>query len=208
MKLSGIAIGGVMSAMLLVVALASPAHADSTFTVRGIVDVTAPTKDAVYVTGTYASNQDTTDYSLDKNIAFKISKATVQKYVNKKLVTTNYKALKFGQEVVLFGKGGSGTYTVSRVVINDRTFSITGTVADTDHDNNQFKVFVKTSSYKQSSLKNTYLTITYNSSTKCLQSGKEIGCSDIANDGQKIRIDGSLSGTDPQYDAITVWNKY
>lgn len=208
MKSSGIAIGGMLGIALLVIGFASPAHANSSFTVKGIIDVVAPTKDAIYVTGTYASNQDTTDYSLDKNIAFKISKAKIQKYVNKKLVTTNYKSLKFGQEVVLFGTGGSGTYTVTRVVINDRTFSITGTVADTMHDNDQFKVLVKTSTYKQSNLKNTYVTMTYNSSTKCLQSGKEIGCSDIANDGQKIRIDGSLSGTDVQYDAIKVWNKY
>lgn len=208
MKLSGIAIGGVMSAMLLVVALASPAHASPSFTVKGIVDVIAPTKDAVYVTGTYASNQDTIDETLDKNIAYKISKATVQKYVNKKLVTTNWKSLKFGQEVVLFGTGEGGSYTVTRVVINDRTFSLTGTVASTDHDNDKFQVLVKTSSYKQSSYKNTYVTIHYSSTTKCLQSGKEIGCSDISNDGQKIRVDGGLTGVNNQYDATKVWNKY
>ncbi|MCE9643477.1 MAG: hypothetical protein K8Q97_04175 [Candidatus Andersenbacteria bacterium] len=208
MKLSGIAIGGALSIIALVAAFVSTTHASSSFVVKGIVDVTAPTKDAVYVTGTYASNQDTIDYGLDKNIAYKISKAKIQKYVNGKLVTTNYKAIKFGQEVVMFGTGSDKSYTVTRLVINDRVFSMTGTVASTDHDNDKFKVLVKTSSYKQSVLKNTYVTITYNSSTKCLQSGKEIGCSDIANDGQKIRVDGSLSGTDNQYNAIKVWNKY
>ncbi len=208
MKLSGIAVGGALSMALLLVGFMSAAHASSSFVVRGVVDVTAPTKDAIYVTGTYASNQDTTDEALNKNIAYKISKATIQKYVNKKLITTNYKSIKFGQEVVLFGTGSDGIYTVSRVVINDRSFSITGTVASTDHDNNQFKVLVKTSSYKQSSLKNTYVTIVYNSSTKCLEAGSEIGCSDIANDGQKIRVDGGLTGVDNEYDAIKVWNKY
>ena len=194
---------------LLLVGFTSPAHASSSFIVRGIVDVTAPTKDAIYVTGTYTSNQDTTDEALDKNIAYKISKAaTIQKYVNKKLITTNYKSIKFGQEVVLFGTGTDGLYTVNRVVINDRSFSLTGTVSSTDHDNNKFQVLVKTSSYKQSSLKNTYITIVYSSSTKCVEAGSEIGCSDIANDGQKIRVDGGLTGADNEFDAINVWNKY
>ncbi len=208
MKLSGIAIGGVMSAMLLVVALASPAHASPSFVVKGIVDVTAPTKDAIYVTGTYASTQDTIDYALNKNIAYKISKATVQKYLNRNLVTTNWHNIKFGQEVVLFGTGGTGTYTVTRVVINDRTFNITGTVASTNHDSNQFRVLVKTSSFKQSTIKNTYVTIHYDSHTKCIESGKEIGCSDIANDGQKIKVTGGVTGVTDTYDATKVWNKY
>ncbi|OGY36653.1 MAG: hypothetical protein A3E36_04475 [Candidatus Andersenbacteria bacterium RIFCSPHIGHO2_12_FULL_45_11b] len=208
MKLSGITIGGAIGMLLLAIALASPAHASPSFVVRGIVDVKAPTKDAVYVTGTYASNQDTTDYSLNKNIAFKISKATVQKYLNRKLVTTNWHNIKFGQEVVMFGTGENGTYTVTRLVINDRSFNITGTVSSTNHGSNQFQVLVKTSSYKQGTIKNTHVTIHYTSKTKCTQSGKEIGCSDIANDGQKIKVAGGVTGVTDTYDATTVWNKY
>ncbi|HSX24916.1 MAG TPA: hypothetical protein VLG69_03040 [Candidatus Andersenbacteria bacterium] len=208
MKLSGITIGGSLCAMLLVLGFVSSTHASSSFVVRGIVDVTAPTKDAVYVTGTYASNQDTTDEALDKNIAYKTSKATVQKYVNNKLVATTWKSIKFGQEVVLFGTGESGSYTVNRIVINDRTFSIIGTVATTNHDNDQFQVLVKTSSYKPLTYKNTYVTIHYSSTTKCMEAGKEIGCSDIASDGQKIHVIGGLTGTSNQFDATKVWNKY
>ncbi|MEO6078060.1 MAG: hypothetical protein ABIP54_04695, partial [Candidatus Andersenbacteria bacterium] len=82
MKPLGIAIGGGISVMLLVLGLVSSTQATSAFVVKGIVDVIAPTKNALYVTGTYASNQDTTDNSLNKNIAFKISsKAKIQTYV-------------------------------------------------------------------------------------------------------------------------------
>lgn len=199
---------GMLGVALFALAVALPAHASSSFVVRGIIDVTAPTKDAVYATGTYASNQDTTNNALGKNIAYKISKAKIQRYVNGKLTGANWKSIKFGQEVVMFGTGSDGTYTVNRLVINDRSFSIVGTVAGTTHDSDMFKVLVKTSSYKPITLKNTYVTVHYNSKTMCLQSNTEIGCSDIASDGQRIRVDGGVTGVNNTYNATKVWNKF
>lgn len=209
MKLSYLGIAGFVAAAF---AFTTPAFASTAFTATGIVDVQL-TKSVVNITATKASSS-ISDEVLNENIPYTVSKTTTYwKYGKDKhnkvvLMKTSWSAVRFGQEVVVQGVKSGDTFKVSKLIINDRSFSIMGTVSDVDHDNNQFSVLVKTSTYKQAGIKNTYITIKYTSTTKCLESGKEIGCSDITNDSQKIRVDGGVTGTDNTYNAIKVWNKY
>jgi hypothetical protein len=122
-------------------------------------------------------------------------------------VKTSLSAVRFGQEVVVKGVKSGDTYKVSELTINDRSFLITGTVSDVNKDNKEIKVSVKTSTYKNNNLKGTDITTVYDSKTICKEDGKEIGCSEIDSDSQKITVEGGVTGTDNTYQLTKVTNK-
>ena len=193
-------------ATLLLALVVSQGQAATAFVVTGIIDVKL-TKSVVNITATKAS-ADVHDEVFGKNIPYSLSKSTkYYRYVNKKLAKTGIGNVRMGQEVVVKGTKVGGTYKVTSLTINDRTFKITGTVSDTDDANNTIKVGVKTSTYKQPNIKGTDVTMTYSSKTVCLESGKEIGCSEIDADGQKITVEGGVTGTENTYELLKETNK-
>ncbi len=194
-------------ATLLLALVASPSHAATAFTVTGIIDVKL-TKSVVNITATKAS-ADVYDEVFNKNIPYSISTKTTTfyRYVNKKLAKTGIGNVRMGQEVVVKGTKVGGTYKVTSLTINDRTFKITGTVSEVSDANKTIKVGVKTSTYKQANIKGTDVTMTYSSKTVCIEDGKEIGCSDIDADGQKITVEGGVTGTENTYELLKVTNK-
>ncbi len=204
MKLSYLGIAGVSA---LALAFSFPAFAATSFTVTGIVDV-ALTKSVVNVTATKVSSSIEDEVSVGDNLPYSVSKTTkFYKYVNKKLVKTGIGNVRMGQEVVVKGTKSGDTFKVASLTINDRSFLITGTVSDVDKDAKEIKVSVKTSTYKQANLKGTDVTMTYNSKTVCKESGKEIGCSEIDADSQKITVEGGVTGTENLYELTKVTNK-
>lgn len=193
-------------ATLLLALIASPSQAAPAFTVTGIIDIKL-TKSVVNITATKAS-ADVYDEVFNKNIPYSLSKDTKYfRYVNKKLAKTGVGNVRMGQEVVVKGTKVGGTYKVSSLTINDRTFKITGTVSQVDKDNKTITIGVKTSTYKQPNIKGTDVTMTYSSKTICKEDGDEIGCSDIDADGQKITVEGGVTGTENTYELLKVTNK-
>lgn len=193
-------------ATLLLALIASPSHAATAFTVTGIIDIKL-TKSVANITATKASS-DVYDEVFNKNIPYSLSKSTVYyRYVNKKLAKTGIGNVRMGQEVVVKGTKVGGTYKVTSLTINDRTFKITGTVSEVNKTNKTITVGVKTSTYKQPNIKGTDVTMTYSSKTVCVESGKEIGCSEIDADGQKITVEGGVTGTENTYELLKVTNK-
>lgn len=208
MKLSYLGIAGVIALAFAVGLISHSAKAANTFVVRGIADVKL-TNSAIYVTSTYASPSNIREDVLQKNIGYSLSSSTkYYKYVNKKKVRTSHSAVRLGHEVVLKGNVVSGSYKVTELTINDRTFSITGTVNDVDKDAKTIKVTVKTSTYKQPNIKGKNITMKYNSKTVCMQAGSEIGCSEIDGESQKIKMEGGVVGVSDSYELTKVWNKY
>jgi len=204
MKLSYLSIAGAGAVAL---AFSLPAFAATSFTVTGIVDV-ALTKSVVNVTATKVSSSIEDEVTVGDNLPYSLSKTTkYYRYVNKKLAKTGIGNLRMGQEVVVKGKKVGDTFKVESLTINDRNFLITGTVSDVDEDNHIIKVSVKTSTYKQANLKGTDVEMVYTSKTVCKESGDEIGCSDIDSDGQKITVEGGVTGTENTYELLKVINK-
>lgn len=209
MKLSHLGITGFAALVLACgVFISHRVDAANTFVVRGIADVKL-TKSAIYITPTYASPANVREDILNENTGFSLSGATkYYKYVNKKKVLTSWNSVRLGQEVVVKGTTSGGSYKVTELTINDRTFSITGTVNDVNEDTNMIKVTVKTSTYKQPNIKNKNIPMYYSSRTKCVESGKEIGCSEILSEGQKIKVEGGVTGVHNKYELLNVWNNY
>lgn len=207
MKLSYIGIASVAALALAFAFISTPAEAATSFTVRGIADKTL-TKSAIYITSTYASASIKDDV-IDKNIGYSLSSSTkYYKYVNKKKVPTSWSSVRLGHEVVAKGNVVSGSYKVTELTINDRSFSIVGKVSDVTTSSNTIKVNVSTSTYKQPNIKGKDVAMTYSSKTVCMQAGSEIGCSEILSDGQKIKVEGGVTGTGNTYELLKVWNKY
>lgn len=204
MKLSYLGIAGVGA---LALAFSIPAFAATSFTVTGIVDK-ALTKTVVNITATKVSTSIEDEVKVGDNTPYTVSKTTkYYKYVNKKLVKTGIGSVRMGQEVVVKGSKVGGTFKVTSLTINDRSFKITGTVSEVVKTSNTIKVGVKTSTYKQANIKGTDVTMTYSSKTVCMESGKEIGCSEIDADGQKITVEGGVTGTGNTYELLKVTNK-
>lgn len=202
------ALTGVAGIATLLLAFAfSPAYAGTAFTVTGIIDVNL-TKSVVNITATKASAS-VHDEVFGKNIPYSISNKTTMfyRYVNKKLTKTGIGNVRMGQEVVVKGTKVGGTFKVTSLTINDRTFKITGTVSQVDDGNRTITVGIKTSTYKQPNIKGTDVTMIYSSKTVCMEDGKEIGCSDIDADGQKITVEGGVTGTENTYELLKVTNK-
>lgn len=206
-KLRVSAMAGVAGIATLLLAYAIvPAYAATAFTVTGIIDIKL-TKSVANITATKAST-DVYDEVFGKNIPYSLSKDTkYYRYVNKKLAKTGIGNVRMGQEVVVKGTKVGGTFKVTSLTINDRSFKITGTVSSVDKTNKTITVGVKTSTYKQPNIKGTDVVMTYTSKTVCMESGKEIGCSEIDADGQKITVEGGVTGTENTYELLKVTNK-
>jgi hypothetical protein len=194
-------------ATLLLAFAFSFAHAATAFTVTGIIDVKL-TKTVANITATKAS-ADVYDEVFGKNIPYSISakNTAFYRYVNKKLAKTGIGTVRMGQEVVVKGTKVGGTFKVTSLTINDRSFKITGTVSEVNKDNKTITIGVKTSTYKQKNLKGTDIVTTYSSKTVCMEDGSEIGCSEIDADGQKITVEGGVSGVENVYNLTKVTNK-
>src|SRR3989344_2414642 len=194
-----------LAAFALAFAMPSEA-ADYPFVIRGVVDVAVTTK-IVNVTATNASSKATAD-TVGKNVGYSLTTAKVYKYINgvKKLVSASH--IKLGNEVVMKGNKVGGTFKVTELTINDRSFEILGRVRDLNTDNKTITVQVARSTYRESGLKGNRITINYDTKTACKRLGSAIGCSTINTPDNIIKIVGSVTGTNQKYEATKIWAQY
>lgn len=201
----------VLGAVMAVSALPSSAATDYTFLVRGFVESVDGTNHRLVVTGTWASTAQAVTDTQSKVVRYSIKDSDIYKWEDGKKVLRDINYLRTGQEVVMKGKKVSGTFAPDWVVINDNAFTVVGRVTDNDTANNWIKVKVGRSTLKQSGIVNTEIKFHYNSDTKCMNLGSEIGCSEIVkkgSEGQGIKLKGVKSSASQQWDLTNAWNNY
>lgn len=198
----------VMGAIVAVSALPSSAATDYTFLVRGFVESVDKANNRLVVTGTWASTAQAVTETQSKVINYSIKDSDIYKWEDDKKILRDINHLEVGQEVVMKGKKVSGTFSPDWVVINDNAFVVVGRVTDYDTDNNWIKVKVGRSTLKQAGIVNTEIKFHYTSSTKCMRLGSEIGCSEITNQNQGIKLRGVKSSVSGQWDLNNAWNNY
>ena len=200
---------GIAGVAAFAIAFAAPAFADTNypFTLRGVTDVKAPTKSLVYVTVTAGSTKALGEVH-DQNIAYSISTAKVYGYVSGVKRLESWKQLKLGQEVVMTGKKIGNTFKVSELVINDRTFDLTGKVTDVNTDDKTISVNVMTSTYREKGIKSTEIKMEYTPSTVCKRLGSTVGCDTVDVKHQVIRAKGEVTGVDQVYTLNNFWDNF
>ncbi len=210
MKFSSLSLKlGVAGVAAFAIAIAAPVFADTnySFTLRGVTDVKTPTKSLVYVTVTTGSTKALGEVH-NQNIAYSISTAKVYGYVNGIKRLESWKQLKLGQEVVMKGKKVGNTFKVSELVINDRTFDLTGKVTDVDTDNKTISVNVMTSTYREKGIKSTEIKMEYTPTTVCKRLGSTVACDTVDVRHQVIRAKGEVTGVDQVYTLNNFWDNF
>ncbi|HSX24915.1 MAG TPA: hypothetical protein VLG69_03035 [Candidatus Andersenbacteria bacterium] len=200
---------GIASIAAFALFLAAPVFASSTypFTLRGVVDIQAPTKSVVYVTVTNGSAKALAEVQ-GQNIGYSIGTAKIYKITNmgKKLVS--WKQIKMDDEVVMKGNRVGTTFKVSELVINDRSFDLVGKVTDINTDVKTINVNVIHSTYREKGIKSTEITLKYTGDTACKRLGSDVACSTVDALHQVVRAKGSVTGENQVYTLTNFWDNY
>ena len=210
MKLSSLSTKiGIVGIVAFAFALATPAFASTNyaFVLRGVTDIKAPTKGVVYVTVTNASAKAATE-TVGVNLGYSIGTAKIYKVINGVKTPVSWKQIKIDNEVVMKGTKVGGTFKVSELVINDRSFDLVGKVTDINTDVKTITVNVIHSTYREAGLKGNDVTLKYTGDTLCKRLGSDVACSTVDAIHQVIRAKGAVTGENQVYTLTNFWDNY
>lgn len=174
------------------------------FLVRGIVIEVDQKGNSVRVSATHTS--DSADELAGVPTDFNVNGAKFYKWTNgvKKRVSLT-KSAQVGDEVVMRGAAkDNGNYNVQWLVVNDRTFTITGKLKEHETGAKTLKVAINTSTYKQSQFLDKEVIINYGNSTTFKTDGSEVNPDEVPGSSQKVKIVGKIE--DNKWNATHVFN--
>lgn len=187
--------GGIIVA-IAGVALITPALASSNsykFLVRGNVTEVDRANKTINVVTKHASESAKVDLA-GSEVEFNTSAAAVYKWVNGKKVRVTLGGVVVGQEVVMEGaKRSEGRFNVSKITINDNSFTVVGVLRKHDEVKNALRMDVSYSSYKSAAVLGKRITIQYAGNTKFYsRTGKEISEEELGTGDQNIQVIGKV----------------
>ena len=201
----------ILAAIILFAAVVSGVFAatkEYSFVVRGEVDSINVARNTIMVTGNYASSKSRTA-TVGNRIEYRLADATFYKWESGVKKQRNIKHLKVGNEVVMSGDKMVGSqYNVTKLTINDRSFTVLAKVREVDTSEDWIKAEVGRSTYKHAAFNGVQVKFHYNSETTCMRLGTEIGCSEIDALGQGIKLKGGLTGAGNKWELTNAWNNY
>jgi hypothetical protein len=165
-----------------------------TFLVRGIVTEANHSANTVRMYATHTSAEAKADLS-GTEVDYNVSDAVFYKWSNGvKTRVTWTKSAQIGDEIVMRGAAkGDGRYNVSWLVVNDRSFEVTGKLIDYDQSNMKVTVSVTSSTFKPTMYNGKDLVIYYRDNTKFYaRSGAEMEQDALSADTQKVKLVGSM----------------
>ena len=203
-------IGGVIIA-IAAVALTARSYASSAsykFLVRGNVTEVDKANKTITVVSAHTSANAKDDLA-GELVEFNASAAKVYKWVNGKKVRVTLSGVPVGYEVVMEGaKRSEGRYNVSKITVNDNSFTVVGVLRTHDTNNETLKMDISYSSYKSASVLDKRITIQYAGNTKFYsRTGAEISKDELGDGDQKIQVVGRVSNGD-KWEALKVTDDY
>lgn len=203
-------LGGAIVAVAGVISVTTAFASNDTykFVVRGNVEEVDRANNTVTLNVKHASAQAADDLAGD-TVEFNVNGAKVYKWVDGKKVRVTLGGVPAGYEVVMEGaKRSEGRFNVSKITVNDNTFSIVGILKDHDESNKTLKVEISYTSYKSAIFKNKTITLTYGGNTKFYtREGSEIQVEDFDEDDQQIKITGIVT-SGSKWESAKVWDNY
>lgn len=203
-------IGGAIIA-IAAVALTTTSYASSDsykFLVRGNVTEVDRANKTITVVSAHASANAKDDLA-GEEVEFNASAAKVYKWVNGKKVRVTLGGVPVGYEVVMEGaKRSEGRFNVSKITVNDSSFTVVGVLRNHNKDNKQLKVDVSYSSYKSASVLDKRITIQYAGNTKFYsRTGAEMSKDDLGDGDQNIQIVGKVTNGN-KWEALKITDDY
>lgn len=201
--------GGVLLAVMTLAVVSSNSQAatdDYTFLVRGMVKENDQATKSINVYTTHASPAAKNDLAGNRQ-DFSLSTAKLLKWVGGKKVPVSLGSVTVGSEVVLSGvKKSDGSFRVSWLVINDRSFDVVGKLRNHDETLNMLTIEVGTSTYKQSTYVNKDVVFLYDETTEFMSLGTVIQQDELNADGQRVKVRGARANG--HWELTRVWDSY
>ena len=203
-------VGGLCAAVVGF-AFSAPASASTDsykFLVRGNVTEVDRANKTVTVASTHTSANAKDDLAVEA-VEFNASAAKVYKWVNGKKVRVTLGGVPVGYEVVMEGaKRSDDRYNVSKITVNDNSFTVVGILRKHDTSNKTLKVDVSYSSYKSAAVLGKRITLQYAGNTKFYsRTGKEISKDELGTGDQNIQVVGKVSNGN-KWEALKVTDDY
>jgi hypothetical protein len=175
------------------------------FLVRGIVTEVTASANSVTMYSTHTSD-------LAKNDLggvvqdFNVKTTKFYKWVGGKKVRVKIGSVKVGDEVVMRGvKKSNGQFNVTKLTVNDRSFSIVGKLKEIDTTNRKLTILVGTSTYKQKTYVDKEVVMTYDDNTEFKSLGSLINFDELVANNQKVKVIGAIVN-DGQWEVTNLWN--
>lgn len=183
-------------AVLSLAALGSSAATDSyKFTARGVVTAVDADTKIVTVSITHASEKAKNDL-IGETKDFRSSTAKVYKSAGSKKVRVKVSSINDGDEIVMKGAAKSdGSFAVSWAEINDRSFTLNGTLKEHDSTHKTLKIAVTSSTYKSSTYNGKDVVVKYTGNTVFKSGGEVREPDDIVADNQTVKVTGKIVGS-------------
>ena len=175
------------------------------FLVRGIVTEVTSSANSVTMYSTHVSGLAKTDLAgVIKDFNVKTTKFYKWTAGKKKRVTIG--SVKVGDEVVMRGvKKSNGQFNVTKLTVNDRSFSIVGKLKTIDTTTRKMTILVGTSTYKQITYANKEVEVTYDDNTEFKSLGSLINVDELVADSQQVKVIGAIVN-DGQWEVTNLWN--
>ena len=175
------------------------------FLIRGIVTEVTSSANSVTMYSTHVSDLAKTDLGgVVKDFNVKTTKFYKWAGGKKKRVTIG--SVKVGDEVVMRGvKKSNGQFNVTKLTVNDRSFTIVGKLKKIDTTTRELTILVGTSTYKQKTYVNKEVVMTYDDNTEFKSLGALINFDELVANNQKVKVIGAIVN-DGQWEVTRLWN--
>jgi hypothetical protein len=211
LRLASFTSGAVLALALLAL---TTGHADAkavySFTARGTITDDHETDKTIKVDITKVEGkQQAKDDLQGENVEFKVGSAKVLRVVQGKDKAATYKTLAMGQEIGFKGtKNDDDTYTITFARINERNFTVIGTLDALDKTAKTLVVKAINSTYKPTIYKNgAKITMTYNDDSTFYENNSERAIGDINMDAQRVKVVGVIKDSST-WEVVKFYNKH
>jgi hypothetical protein len=164
------------------------------FTARGVVTEVDVEGKNLKVNVTHISGKGADDLK-GINQLFYASSAKVYKQVSGKDKRVTFRNLAVGQEIGFKGVAKTDDrYFITWARVNDRSFTVVGTLKEVDRNLKTYKVGITSSTYRPDTYKNTDVIMNYGGNTVFVSNaGSELNADDVTAGSQKAKITGTVT---------------
>ncbi len=202
-------------ALALAVGVVVPGSAQASsnvynFSARGIITAFDEGGKTVQVDVTKVDGKGKTDLE-GNSTQFVVGSAKVLKVVNSKDKSVTYHNLSIGQEIAFKGvKKNDDTYSLSFIRINERSFTVVGSLQSHSTSAKTLKILVTSSTYKPGTYKkSTEIDMSYKDDATFYEkiTATEVAFTDVKADAQRVKVAGTITGTST-WQVTKLWNNY
>lgn len=191
--LGAIAIAGLI--LLALYGLQSKAASDRyVFTARGVVTARDTDLKTLNISVTHLDTEKAKDDLLGVNQVFYTPTGKFYKNAAGKDQRITFTNIAIGQEVGFKGVSKTdGKFNITWLRVNDRSFTVVGTIKDVNRTNKTYTVEISSTTYRAGSYKGKNVIMNYGNNSVFTSGGNEVNADDVKAGDKKIKVTGTVT---------------